>query len=311
RQNEHKMMPVRIQQILKEVLKLSRSSIPVDIEIKQNIQQNCGMVDADPTQVHQIAMNLITNAYHAVEPSGDEIIVKLSEINCNVYDLQGTSLSPGFYAVLAVSDNGVGIDPTVLEKIFEPYFTTKEQGKGTGLGLSVVYGIVKEHKGDIKVDSEIGNGTTFTIYLPMIEKSKLSKSLGTAEQNPTGTERILIVDDEISVARLEKQMLERLGYTVIEYSSSQLALDAFKQAPDSYDLVISDMTMPDMTGDRLAQKLISIRSDIPIIICTGFSERIDSGKSEAIGIKGFLMKPVVKLEMAQMVRKVLNESKDS
>jgi len=310
RQNEHKMMPVRIQQVLKEVLKLSRSSIPVDIQIKQNIQQNCGMVDADPTQVHQVAMNLITNAYHAVEQSGGEIIVELSETDCNVYDLQGTSLAPGFYAVLAVSDNGVGIDPTVLEKIFEPYFTTKEQGKGTGLGLSVVYGIVKEHKGDIKVDSEIGNGTTFSIYLPMIEKSKLSKSVGTAEQNPTGTERILIVDDEISVARLEKQMLERLGYTVIEYSSSQLALDAFKQAPDSYDLVISDMTMPDMTGDRLAQKLISIRSDIPIIICTGFSERIDSEKSEAIGIKGFLMKPVIKLEMAQMVRKVLDEAKE-
>jgi len=309
RQNEHKMMPVRIQQILKEVLKLSRSSIPVDIEIKQNIQQNCGMVDADPTQVHQIAMNLITNAYHAAETSGGEIIVKLSEINCNVYDLQGTSLSPGFYAVLAVSDNGVGIDPTVLEKIFEPYFTTKEQGKGTGLGLSVVYGIVKEHKGDIKVDSEIGNGTTFTIYLPMIEKSKLSKSVGTAEQNPTGTERILIVDDEISVARLEKQMLERLGYTVIEYSSSQLALDAFKQAPDSYDLVISDMTMPHMTGDRLAQELISIRSDIPIIICTGFSERIDRGKSETIGIKGLLMKPVTKSDIAKMVRKVLDETK--
>ena len=143
------------------------------------------------------------------------------------------------------------------------------------------------------------------------EKLKLSKGIGTADQIPTGTERILIVDDEISVARLEKQMLERLGYTVIEYSSSQTALDAFRQAPDSYDLVISDMTMPDMTGDRLAKELISIKSDIPIIICTGFSERIDSEKSEEIGIKGFLMKPVVKADMARMVRKILDETKNT
>jgi len=142
----------------------------------------------------------------------------------------------------------------------------------------------------------------------MIEKSKLSKSVGTAEQNPTGTERILIVDDEISVARLEKQMLERLGYIVGEYTDSQLALDAFRLSPSSYDLVICDMTMPNMTGDRLAQELISIRSDIPIIICTGFSERIDRGKSETIGIKGLLMKPIVKSDMAQMVRKVLDDA---
>ncbi len=269
------------------------------------------MVNADPTQVHQVAMNLITNAYHAIGPSGGEIIVALSEKKCNVYDLQGTSLAPGFYAILTVSDNGVGIYPTVLDKIFEPYFTTKVQGKGTGLGLSVVYGIIKEHKGDIRVDSEIGKGTTITVYLPLIEKTELSKSIETTVQLSTGTERILIVDDEISVARLEKQMLERLGYTVIEYSSSQSALDAFRQDPDSYDLVISDMTMPNITGDRLAQKLIFIRSDIPIIICTGFSDRIDRGKSEAIGIKGFLMKPVVKSDMARMVRKVLDEAKNS
>jgi len=311
RQNEHKMMPMRIQQVLKEVLKLSRSSIPVDIKIKQNIQQNCGMVDADPTQVHQVAMNLITNAYHAVEPSGGEIIVELSETDCNIYDLQSTSLAPGLYAVLTVSDSGVGIDPIILGKIFEPYFTTKEQGKGTGLGLSVVYGIIREHKGDIRVDSEIGKGTTFTVYLPVIKKLNQSKDIGTIDQIPTGTERVLIVDDEISVAQLEKQMLERLGYTVIEYSSSQIALDAFRKTPYSYDLVISDMTMPDMTGDRLAQKLISIRSDIPIIICTGFSKRIDREKSEVMGIKGFLMKPIIKSDMAQMVRKVLDEAKKS
>jgi len=188
RQNEHKMMPVRIQQVLKEVLKLSRSSIPVDIKIKQDIQQKCGMIDADPTQVHQVAMNLITNAYHAVEPSGGEIIVELSEKDCSVYDLHGTSLAPGFYAVLTVSDNGVGIDPTVLDKIFEPYFTTKAQGKGTGLGLSVVYGIIKEHKGDIKVDSEFEEGTTISVYLPLIEKSKLSKGTGEADQIPAGEE---------------------------------------------------------------------------------------------------------------------------
>ena len=311
RQSEQKKMPIRIQQILKEVMKLSRSTIPADIDVTQDIQNNCGMVQADPTQVHQIAMNLITNAYHAVEPKSGEIDVRLKEVEIESGQLLDSDLLPGRYALLSVSDTGVGIDPTIKQKIFEPYFTTKEQGKGTGLGLAVVYGIVKEHKGDIKVYSELGKGTTFNVYLPAMAKDeKPAPAEGNADSE-VGHERILLVDDEGSIAKLEKLILERLGYTVIMRVNSSEALEAFKAKPDSYDLVISDMTMPQMTGDQLAKELISIRADIPIIICTGFSERLNQEKAASIGVKGFLMKPIIKSELAKMVRKILDDAKGS
>lgn len=308
RQSELKKIPIRIQHILKEVMKLSRSTIPVNIDITQDIQSNCSMVQADPTQVHQIAMNLITNAYHAVEPESGEIAVRLREIEIESGKQLDSDLLPGKYALLSVSDTGVGIDPAILQKIFEPYFTTKEQGKGTGLGLAVVYGIVREHQGDIKVYSELGKGSAFNVYLPIMAKAENSAH---AEENtapPVGHERILLVDDEGPIAKLEKQMLERLGYTVIMRVNSSEALEAFKAKPGSFDLVISDMTMPQMTGDQLSRELISIRGDIPIIICTGFSERLNQEKAAAIGVKGFLMKPIAKAEMAKMVRKVLDEA---
>ena len=196
-----------------------------------------------------------------------------------------------------------------MGKIFDPYFTTKEQGKGTGLGLAVVYGIVKEHNGYIKLHSEIGKGSTFDIYLPLMEKSITSKPLNIAEENLGGNERILLVDDEASIAKLESQMLERIGYKVTSRVNSLEALEAFKANPQSFDLVITDMTMPSMTGAQLAEKLLAVRPDIPIIICTGFSERIDKDKAKSLGIKGFLMKPVVKSEIAKMVRKVLDAVK--
>lgn len=309
RQSEHKMIPVRMQQILKEVLKLIHSTIPADIEITQNIQKDCGFVMADATQLHQIAMNLITNAYHAVETSGGNISIKLLESECDGKNLPSAYLDPGRYVVLSISDTGCGIDPAIMDKIFEPYFTTKGQGKGTGLGLSVVYGLVKEHGGEIKVDSEIGKGTTFDVYLPRIADQTKQEPAETLEINPTGTERILLVDDEEPIVRVVKQMLERLGYHIVERSSSPDALKAFTENPSAFDLVISDMTMPNLTGDRLARKLIAVRPDIPIIICTGFSERIDKEKASALGIKGFIMKPVVRSEMAKMVRKILDEAK--
>ncbi len=311
RQTEHKMIPVRLQQILKEVVKLTRSTIPTNIKISQHIQSDCGLVMADPTQIHQIAMNLITNAYHAVEQDSGEISVKLKETDIGIEDLPGSSLEPGRYAMFSVSDTGDGIDPAVMERIFEPYFTTKEQGKGTGLGLSVVFGIVKGHRGDIKVDTEIGKGTTFGVYLPLITREGEQAFAETVEIYQTGTERILLIDDEEAIIRLETQILKRLGYNVTEHTSSMEALNAFMTKPFSFDLVISDMSMPNMTGDKLAQKLIEKRPDIPIIICTGFSERIDKKKAAAIGIKGFLMKPIVKSYMAKMVRKFLDEAKGS
>jgi len=310
RQTEHKLSPVRFQKILKEVLKLTRSTIPSDIEIFQNIQKDCGLIMGEATQLHQIAMNLITNAYHAVEKVSGEISVQLKEIMLDNDDLKNSHLQPGQYVMLSVSDNGIGIPKKLMNNIFEPYFTTKEQGKGTGLGLAVVYGILTEHKGDIKVYSKEGKGTTFNVYLPLMMKSDEAILTEEVFKKLTGTERLLLVDDEESVVRLEKQMLERLGYNVSARTNSLEALETFNSNPDGYDLVISDMTMPNLTGDQLAQKLMSIRPDIPIVICTGFSERINKEQAEANKVKGFLMKPVVKSEMAQMVRKVLDEAKE-
>ncbi|MCP4346626.1 MAG: response regulator [Desulfobacterales bacterium] len=310
RQTEHKMVPVRIQSILKEVLKLAISTIPANIEIVQDIQNDCGFVTADPTQIHQIAMNIITNAYHAVETAGGKISIQLREAVLEGCDLAGSSLEPGPYVILAISDTGCGISPAIMGKIFEPYFTTKEQGKGTGLGLSVVYGIVKDHFGDIKIYSEVGQGTTVNVYLPIKEKSSETASEKKMETESTGNERILVVDDDESVEEVERKMLERLGYQVTTRTSALDALAAFRESPDAFDLIITDMTMPNMTGDQLARELILIKPDIPVIVCTGFSEKLNKEKAKAVGLKGFLMKPVSKAELAKTVRKVLDEAAD-
>ncbi len=310
RQSEHKLMPVRIQKVLKDVLSMIRSTIPSNIKINQDIQYNCSMISADPTQIHQIAMNLITNAYHAVEPTNGEISVRLKETTLIKSDLLTTDLDPGQYAEITVSDTGSGIDSELLDKIFEPYFTTKEQGKGTGLGLSVVHGIVKNFNGTIKVDSQVGVGTTFKIYFPLLAGKEDQISTKTLESLPTGVEKILLVDDEETIARLEKQILERLGYHVTARTNSLEALQTFMGTPTAFDLVITDMAMPNMTGDRLSKELIAIRADIPIIICTGFSEKLDTQQAQKMGVKGFLMKPIVKSEMAKTVRKVLDESRE-
>jgi len=311
RRKEHQMIPVHIQTVLKEALKLIRSTIPANIEIIQDIDADCGSIMADPTQIHQIILNLLTNAYHAMETSGGKISVGLREINLEAGDLVEKPLEPGRYAILTISDNGCGIDPAIMDKIFEPYFTTKEQGKGTGLGLAVTYGIVKEHNGDIKVYSEVGTGTSLNVYFPLVNKTTVSGLTDEVPSRQTGNERILLVDDEEPIVEVGKQMLEYLGYHVTAFTGSIKGLKAFKADPSAFDLVISDMTMPNMTGDRLAEELISFRPDIPIIICTGFSERINKENIAAVGIKGFLMKPVVISEMAKMVRKVLDDAKDS
>lgn len=306
RQHDHKLSPTRLQFVIKEVLKLTRASIPANIEIKQYLQPDCGLILADSTQLHQIGMNLITNAYHAVQDTGGWINVEVREMEIKK-ELQDLDLVPGKYATLIVSDNGIGISKRHLDKIFDPYFTTKEKGKGTGLGLSVVYGIVKEHKGDIKVMSEPGKGTSFQIYIPVMISSPIEEKTSGGLFLPMGSERILLVDDEVPIAKLEKEMLERLGYSVSKRTSSVDALDAFVANPNDYDIVITDMSMPHMTGDQLAREIFKIRPDFPIIICTGFSERVNKEEAYAMGIKGFLMKPVVKSDLAKEVRRVLDE----
>ncbi|THB81137.1 MAG: PAS domain S-box protein [Desulfobacteraceae bacterium] len=311
RQSDQETMPIKFQSILKEVLKLCRSSIPTNIEIEQEIWKDCGPVRGNATQLHQIGLNLITNAYHAVQEKNGKIKVALEEITIDRISLTDAITSSGKYLQFTVSDDGVGMTEKVKNKIFEPYFTTKEQGKGTGLGLAVVYGIVKEYGGEVEVETKVGSGTTFKVYLPLIndaEKKDLSEVKNTFE---TGDEHILLVDDEDPVIRLEKQILERLGYKVTSRLNSIEALESFKNDPNQFDLVITDMSMPNLTGVQLAKEMLSINPDTPIIICTGFSERINKEKAENIGVKGFLMKPVIKSDMAQMVRKVLDESKDS
>jgi CheY-like chemotaxis protein len=252
-------------------------------------------------------MNLMVNAYHAMEQTGGEIFVELKEIQLGEDDLKIASSRPGKYARLSISDTGCGMTPAVLEKIFEPYFTTKPQGKGTGLGLAVVYGIVREHGGDINVYSEVDRGTTFNVYLPSADEESGELSAEKVHMaRSTGHEHILLVDDEDVIVQLESQMLKRLGYRVTTCSNGVEALAVFSENPEAFDLVITDLNMPRMTGDQLVRELIRIRPDIPMIICTGFSEKIGGDEAKAIGVKEFLMKPVAISEMSRTVRAVLD-----
>jgi len=309
RRGEGRVIHVKPQGVLKEVLKLTRSFIPSNIEITHDIQEDCGFIQADPTRLHQIGMNLITNAYHAVQKKNGRIEIILREILLERRSRDGLSILPGRYAMFKVADNGIGIRPGDMSKIFDPYFTTKEKGRGTGLGLSVVYGIVKEYHGDIKVYSEPDQGTTFTLYLPLV-KNRVGGSMPEASgATPSGSESILLVDDDAAVARLETQMLKRLGYRVTTHCDSLDALNTFEADPFAYDLVITDMTMPKMTGDQLAEKILAVRSEIPVVICTGFSETVGKEQAESKGIKGFLMKPVIKSDLAKKVREVLDDAK--
>lgn len=315
RQSNPRKLPIRIQPILKEVLKLVRATIPKNIEVTNHIQPDCSLVSAEPSQVHQIAMNLIINAYHAVEGNGGTIHVALKEIDMSSFDgndelavnaMPGDFLF-GRYACITVYDTGTGIDQTLINKIFDPYFTTKALGKGTGLGLSVVYGIIKDHGGDIRVYSEIGKGTAFKVYLPILEDTKGRMAAAVIREWPIGYERIFLVDDEEPIVRMEQKMLERLGYQITARTSSPDALDVFRADPGNFDLVISDRGMPNMTGEQLARELFAIKPGIPIILCTGFSDENDEQRAKAIGIKGFLMKPVATGDLAEMVRKVLDD----
>jgi PAS domain S-box-containing protein len=305
RQADQELKPLKIQLVVREALKLIRSSLPSSIEINQNISNTCGFVLADATQIHQVAMNLLTNAYHALEDKGGKMDITLKEIELDVDDLKDPAMIPGPYVCLTVADTGTGIDESIMDRIFEPYYSTKVKGKGTGLGLAMVHGIVKSCGGNISVYSEPGKGTTFHVYLPVIQsqtETRETQDISTVER---GKERILVVDDEEQIVQMIQQMLERLGYHVTARTSSIETLEAFRAAPDKFDLVITDMTMPNMTGVHLTQKLIEIRPDIPVIICTGFSEKINEHKAKAMGIHGYVMKPVVRSELAKKIREVL------
>lgn len=302
RQREYDLKPIKVHLVVKEALKLIRSSIPATIDIMQNII-DCELVMADYTQIHQVAMNLLTNAYHAMEKKGGKLKVTLKEVDLRVDDLKG--MPPGTYVCLTVSDTGIGMDQSTIDRIFDPYFTTKKEGKGTGLGLAVVHGIIKSHGGHISVYSEPGKGSEFHVYLPVIKAQQETKQI---EIQPIkkSNERILVVDDEKMVVEIQQKMLKRLGYEVTSCTSSVEALKAFQANPDNFDLIITDMTMPNMTGDQLAQKIMEIRTDIPIILCSGFSEKMSNEKAKSLGIKKFLMKPVLIKDLSITIRRALD-----
>ena len=306
RQADQDIKPIKLWPIVKEAVKLLRSSIPTTIDIQQDINTNCGVVAADPTQIHQIVMNLVTNAYHAMEETGGRLKVQLKKVRLESEQTLHSDLVPGEYNLLTVADTGIGIEKDIMDKIFDPYFTTKDDGKGTGLGLSVVLGIVKSCHGDIRIYSEPGKGTEVQVYLPVMDQKGADHQTEFSEPVRGGTEKILVVDDEAAIVKMEQKMLERLGYRITVRTGSIDALEAFKANPDSFDLVLTDMTMPNMTGVQLAGEIKKIRPDMPVILCTGFSYQINDIKSKALGIQGFVMKPVVKKEIAQTIRNVLD-----
>ncbi len=311
RQTEHELIPVKIHLIVKEALKLLRSTIPKSIEIKANINAS-GSVLADPTQIHQIIMNLGTNAYHTMREDGGVLSVSLSLVDISQEDQKVGSLdlTPGAYQQLVISDTGCGMDHATIKRIFEPYFTTKKMGEGTGLGLAVVHGIVKSHKGHIYVYSEVGKGTSFKIYLPCFETAdSAKKETMDSQQIPGGHEHILIVDDEEPIVHMETKLLEGLGYRVTATTSSTRLRNIFLDSPDDFDLIITDMAMPEINGADLAKDLLNIRPDLPMILCTGFSDRINEKIAKSIGIKAFLMKPVILKNLAIKVRKVLDANR--
>ncbi|MDY6990775.1 MAG: ATP-binding protein [Thermodesulfobacteriota bacterium] len=308
RQTEKELSPLDMVPVVKEGMNLLRHSIPATVDIRQKICDGSAMVLADPTQIHQILMNLCTNAAHAMEEVGSVLEVELANVDLSEEALKELeNLRSGECVRLTVSDQGQGMAPDVKDRIFDPYFTTKEVGQGTGMGLAVVHGIVREHGGAITVHSEPGKGTTFHVFFQRLEQEH-DHPPTKVEKYATGTERILFLDDEAPLARLGQRMLEGLGYEVRSYTKAIEALEAFRQGPDRFDLVITDMTMPHMTGDAFAGQVMATRSDIPVILCTGFSHRIDGRKARQMGIRAFAEKPFVKSELAKTVRRVLDEA---
>ncbi len=301
--------PIQITRIVNEVLGLLRKTIPATIDIRTNILCQSEMIQADQTEISQVVMNLCMNASHAIGKEPGIMEVSLETITLDhLYSGPFKDLPPGDYARLKVKDNGIGMKPDVLERVWEPYFTTKEVDEGLGMGLAVVHGIVKKHEGGIHADSEYGKGTTFEAVFPLIE-SQSEADIKKTDSLPTGMERILFVDDEPPIVEMTKLMLESSGYKVLGKTGSLNALTAFKERPAHFDLVITDMAMPDMSGDRLAVELMKIRPDIPVILCTGYSKTICDKTASKIGIKAFIHKPIVKADLAKTVRRVLDNAK--
>jgi signal transduction histidine kinase/ActR/RegA family two-component response regulator len=307
RQSGQVRKPLKVQSVVSEALKLLRASIPKTIDIVPALEEAGGTIMGDPTQIHQVVMNLCTNAYQAMQDAGGLMEVGLETVTVTYEQMtQQIGIKMGEHVHLWVKDHGVGMEAAVMERIFEPYYTTKEPGKGTGLGLSVIHGIVKNHGGFIRVESAPGKGSTFHVYLPTLEDAEAPAEAPSLPPETRGQERILLVDDEESIVAMARQMLEKLGYGVTGFTSSAEALEAFKRAPDEFDMLITDMTMPAMTGDQLAQQLWAIRPQLPVVLCTGYNEKITEDKAIELGIRKFVMKPIVREEFAAAIRSALD-----
>jgi signal transduction histidine kinase/ActR/RegA family two-component response regulator len=302
--------PIRLGQIITDAIGFLRGSLPTTIDIKYNIVGKDDTIFGNSTQIHQVILNLCTNAAHAMREKGGVLTIDLDEfIHDSSVAITFRYAGAGRYLRLKVKDSGPGIDRNIIEKIFEPYFTTKKPGEGTGMGLAVVHGIVMDHKGDIAVESTSGEGTTFTVLFPAYQTVQGRKDVDA--QIPTvpykGNEKILLVDDEKIVIDILQTMLENFGYQVTARTSSIEAFEAFQNNPDRFDLIITDMTMPNMTGKELASKIFSLNPEMPVILCSGFSELIDEESARAMGIKAFIMKPVAIKQLAKTVREVLGK----
>jgi len=307
RQTEQELRPVSISAIVKEALKLLRASLPATIEIRQRVLMDPATILADATQIHQVLMNICTNAGHAMRLTGGVLEVYLGEPR-EAFEppLPLQHLVAEDYLCLAIRDTGHGMPPEVLERIFDPYFTTKKKEEGTGLGLAVVHGIVSSHKGHITVDSTPGEGTLFKIYFPVLPVKVFDRKKTLGARLPGGTERVLLIDDEVDIVQVSRQMLERLGYTVTAFSDSRAALAGFKADPDGVDLLITDMTMPGLTGDQVVRAVHARRPNLPIIMCTGFSEIITPEKARELGVRRLMMKPLLAGELARAMRELLD-----
>lgn len=307
RQSGQGKKPILIHTVVQEALKLLRASIPSTIEFRQSLLAEASIL-ADPTQLHQIVINLCTNAEYAMRETGNLLAVTLEDVDVTEEKVRSVSgLQAGPHARLTIQDNGTGMSSEVLERMFDPFFTTKPIGEGSGMGLAVVHGIVTDHGGALMVNSLKGQGTKVEVYLPAIP-APAGDGSDDHIPIPRGMETILFVDDEETIVRLGQELLSQLGYTVEVQTSSPEALNAFRKNPQRFDLVITDQTMPGLTGEALSRELLRIRPELPIILCTGFSHIMTAEKAKALGIQAYLMKPLAIRDLAPIVRHVLDKT---
>ncbi len=311
RQTEGEKRPIRLQPLIQEAVNLLRASIPATIELNCRLDSPCGLVLADATQVHQVLMNLSTNAYHALRDTGGVIEISLEERDLSPAMISAhPRLMPGKHAVITVKDDGIGMSATTLQRIFEPYFTTKASGEGTGLGLAIVDSIIEQHGGTIDVSSELGKGTRFELFFPICLRSDSEGFDEIEPAKPLGTERVLFVDDETDIAEINRNGLEKFGYRVMAFSNPLEAIEHFQSHADDFDVVVTDLTMPKMTGTELADRIYAIRPDIPLVLCSGFAKSAREVQGKLSGVWEFVQKPIQPGSVGLAIRRVMEKRQE-